>query len=220
MPWVALGRSPRGEIRQGGVNLVIGLQFLVPTSFASTTVMSEAPSRASKAAVDWSALPGGVVDGNEIVVLAVKPSMWRALFDSGAWLVTCGLLMIVLVGFQQPIPGLSLTATVQLLLLAGSVRLAAALIRWVPTWYVLTNRRVLDIRGVRSPRISSCLLLDIRNTYLNRSSAERLTKLGSITFVTDHPHDPPRTWQSIAEPDLVHDKIRREIEKAIDQQNM
>jgi hypothetical protein len=85
---------------------------------------------------------------------------------------------------------------------------------------VLTNRRVLDIHGIRSPRISSCLLVEIRNTYVNRSSAERLTKLGSITFATGHPNDPPRIWQSIAEPDLVHERIRREIEKTIDQQGI
>ena len=199
---------------------MIGGQFFVPTSFASTTVMSEAPSRASKVAADWSALPGGVVDGNEIVVLAVKPSLWRSVFDSAGWLVACALLAVALAWLQQPIPGLSPTATVQVLLLVASVRLAVALIRWVPTWYVLTNRRVLDIHGIRSPRISSCLLVDIRNTYVNRSPAERLTKLGSITFATDHPNDPPRIWQSIAEPDLVHERIRREIEKTIDQQRI
>ena len=199
---------------------MIGFQFFVPATFASAPAMSEAPSRASRTAIDWSTLPGGVVDGNEIVVLAIKPSMWRAVFDSAGWLIGCGLLAIVLAWFQQPILGLSLPATVQVLLLIGSVRLAAALIRWVPTWYVLTNRRVLDIRGVRSPRISSCLLLDVRNTYLNRSPGERMTKLGSITFLTNQPNGPARVWQSIAEPDLVHDRIRREIEKSIDQQGL
>ena len=93
-----------------------------------------------------------------------------------------------------------------------------ALLRWVPTWYVLTNRRIISIHGVRSPRISSAPLLAIRNTYLNRSVAEHLTKLGSITFVTDMPNEDPHVWQSIPEPEAIHDRIRREIERAIDRQ--
>jgi hypothetical protein len=93
-------------------------------------------------------------------------------------------------------------------------------VRWAPRWYVLTNRRVLDIQGVRSPRIWSCLLTEIRNTYLNASPPEKLTGLGTITFVTDHPDEPPCHWRSVAKPEEVHAKIRRAIENAIDQQGI
>jgi hypothetical protein len=102
-------------------------------------------------------------------------------------------------------------------LLIALARVGLAVVRWVPTWYVLTNRRVLDVRGVRSPRISACLLVDVRNTYLRSSSAEKLTRLGTITFITDREDTASHIWRSIAKPDVVHAKIRRAIENAIDQ---
>ena len=191
---------------------------LTPVSFSATA--SETPSRATDVAVGWTTLPGGVVDGGEIVLLAIKPSMWRPLFESTPWLVTCCVLAAGLAWLSRPIPGLPLTATVQVIVLVGFARLGLAVVRWVPRWYVLTNRRVLDIQGVRSPRIWSCLLIETRNTYLNVSTAERLTGLGTITFVTDHPGEPPCHWRSVAKPEEVHARIRRAIENAIDQQGI
>ena len=182
-------------------------------AFAAT--MSEMPTRAEAAAA-WVALPGGVVDGGEIVILAIKPSMWRPLFDSLPWLVGACFLAAVVLSGGLTLPGLSSMMTGQLILLVGFARLGVAIARWVPTWYVLTNRRVMNIGGVRAPRISSCLLVEVRNTYLNTLPAEKLTGLGTITFVTDHPGDPPRVWLSVARPEEVHAQIRRAIESAID----
>ncbi|MGB2987593.1 MAG: hypothetical protein WBE26_17140 [Phycisphaerae bacterium] len=188
-----------------------------PTSLSFSVTASEAPPRASRVAATLTTLPGSVLDGDEIVLLAIKPSMWRLLFDSAPWLVTCFLLAAVLVWLGTPLPGLSLTATAQVILLIGLARIGLAVVRWVPIWYVLTNRRVLDIRGVRTPRISACLLIEVRNTILQSSPTEKLTRLGTITFVTDPPDQASHVWQSIAEPDAVHTKIRRAIENAIDQ---
>jgi len=95
--------------------------------------------------------------------------------------------------------------------------MALAIIRWVPRWHVLTNRRIIDVRGVRSPRVAWCPLLEIRNTYLHSTLAEKIASLGTITFVTTHEEQPSRQWRSIAKPDEVHDKIRRAIGGAIDQ---
>ena len=191
---------------------------LTSRRFAAAT--SEAPPRASEAATDWAALPGGVVDGSEIVLLAIKPSMWRLLFDSAPWLATCCVFAALLTWFGRPLPGLSVTATAQVILLIGLARIGLAIVRWVPTWYVLTNRRVINIQGVRAPRISDCLLVEIRNTVLHVSPAEKLTRLGTITFVTDQPSHTPHVWQSIAKPEFVHAKIRRAIEDAIDRRGI
>lgn len=178
--------------------------------------MSEVPSRTGEVTSAWTQLPGGLVDGGEIIVLAIKPSMWRPLFDSAGWLVGCSLAAMVVTWLRSPLPGLSVTATAQLILMIGLVQLGVAVARWISTWYVLTNRRVINIGGVRAPRISSCLLIDVRNTYLHVSAPERLVALGTITFASDDPLDAPRTWRTIAEPELVHAKIRRAIETALD----
>lgn len=181
------------------------------------TATSEMPSRAAEATTTWTGIPGGVISGGEIILLAVKPSVWRPVLDSAPWVLAVCLLATFLTNWRVTLPTVSETTTVQLVLLIGLLRLGFAVLRWVPTWYILTNRRVIDVQGIRAPRVTSCSLLDIRNTYLNASFPERLASLGTITFVTDQPEIAPSMWQSIAQPDDIHAKIRRAIENAIDQ---
>ena len=188
-----------------------------PSSVACAAAASDAPPSVAERALPWAAFPGGVVDGGEIVILAIKPSMWRPVLESAAWLVTSWLLAAVLTWFGRPIPGLSITATAQLVLLVGLARLAVAIVRWIPTWYVLTNRRIIDIQGARTPKATSCALIDIRNTYQRPTPVERQLALGTILFVSNRDGRQPRPWRSIAKPDEVHARIRRAIEHAIDQ---
>ncbi len=191
---------------------VARLDAAIPFAAAAT----DAPPRASKVRAAWTSLPGGVVDGGEIVILAIKPSMWRPVMDSTPWLVTCCTLAAALTWLVRPFPGLTLTGTSQVLLLLAFVRLGMAVIRWIPTWYVLTNRRIIDIRGVRAPQISSCPLSSISGTYLHSSTAERIARLGTITFDADQSDPVSYVWQSISQPEEVHAKIRRAIENAND----
>ena len=126
---------------------------------------------------------------------------------------------ILITALERPLPGWSMTASAQLLLLVGFVRLGVAVVRWIPAWYVLTNRRVIEIRGVRAPRIASCMLIQVRNTYLNATWAEKAAQLGTITFVTEDPQKPAQIWHSIPKSVEVHAEVRRAIENAIDQHN-
>lgn len=184
------------------------------SSVSLTATASEAPPRAAVASPIPAALRD-VFDGGEIVILAVKPSMWRPLFDSVPWVVTCTLLAGAMVGLGRTIPGLSITTSAQVILLAGLARIAFAVVRWVPAWYVLTNRRILYIRGVRSPRVHACGLKEVRNTYLHVSIAERVTGLGSISFATEDRVSVSQVWRSIHDPEAVHAKVRRAIENAL-----
>lgn len=186
-------------------------------SMVCSAAASDAPPNVAESVLPWAEVPGGVVDGGEVVILAIKPSMWRPVFESAPWLVTTCLLSVILIWLDKPIPGLSLTSTAQLILLFGFVRLGIAIVRWVPTWHLLTNRRIIDIQGVRNPEATSCLLTDIRNTYLRTSGVEKPLALGSILFVSNREGQRPRAWRSIAKPEEVHMRIRRAIEQAIDQ---
>jgi len=180
-------------------------------------VMSDAPSRVTQVASRWAAVPGGLVDGGEIVLLAVKPSLWRPVLDAAAWLVTSTVLAIALLVLGVSIPGLSPSVTAQVVLLVGITRLAIAVLRWVTMWHLLTNRRIIDVHGVRTPVIRGCLLVQVRNTYLRPTPIEGAIGLGSILFVTDEPGELPHVWRSLADPQTVHAKIRRAIESALDQ---
>ncbi len=186
------------------------------TRVVCAAAAAESPPRGAEAPVSWAALPGGVIDGGEIVILAIKPSMWRPAIEAAPWLavVTIGALLIA--ALRTPLPGLSPTSSAQLILLVGFARLGLAIARWIPTWHVLTNRRIIDIHGVRAPVIISCPLVEIRNTYVRSGAMDKLLRVGTIIFVRRDEYDPPRIWPSIPKPEEVHVEIRRAIEHAID----
>jgi|CXWL01.1.fsa_nt_gi hypothetical protein len=205
--------TPTGAA-ENAASIMIGIASV--RSF-SVAVADNPAVAAQKVVAPWTAIPGGVIDGGEIVILAIKPSMWRPLFDSAAWMVGSWIIAALLTFLGKPITGLSMTTTVQIVLMGGTVGLGVAILRWIPTWYVLTNRRVIHIHGIRTPRIDSCELLEIRNTFVQVGIEEKVTNLGSITFVMDKATTRPRTWRSIQRPLEVHARIRRAIENVIDQ---
>lgn len=176
---------------------------------------TESPSTTEKLA-DWPVLPGGVVDGGEIVLLTAKPSLFRPFVESAGWLGLSILASLFVIRLGYGLPGWSVAATIQLLLVIGFGRLAWALVRWLTKWYVLTNRRIMDIEGVREPRIWSCSLLEVRNTYLNHTILERASSTGTITILTADERIPPRYWLSVPKSEEIHQDIRRAIEQAID----
>ena len=161
-------------------------QVDVESTTVFAAVMTEAPTGSSTLETSWAFLPDEIVDGGEMIVLAIKPSIWRPLFDSIPWLIMAAALSVTLAVMGKPIPGLSVSLSIQILLFLGVARLGIAIIRWVPTWFVLTNRRVMCIHGVRAPRIHSLALIEVRNTYLNATAPERLIGLGTISLL-GHP---------------------------------
>lgn len=199
---------------------MIAKQVGIPNAAVYAAVLSETPSDTAPIEQSWARLPSEIVDGGEMIVMAIKPSMWRPLFESAPWLILATVLSAMLVGLGKPIIGLSITMSVQIVLVLGVARLAIAIVRWVPTWYVLTNRRVMCIHGVRAPQIRACALVDVRNTYVNASPPEKLTRLGTIAFVSHEADHAPLLWLSVARPGETHEKVRRAIENAIDRQGL
>ncbi len=177
------------------------------------TAATEAPRAAVHSAAE-TALPLGVLDGGEIVLLAIKPSVWRTLFDAGPWLLVTCLLAGVLAWKRLPMLGLSPTATAQMLLMIGVARFAVAVVRWIPTWYVLTNRRVLRIHGVRTPAVTATLLTDLRQAHMTVSAPERFAGIGTLTLISRREDQEPHRWESIHSPQVVLDKIRDAANKA------
>lgn len=185
-----------------------------------TASMSDAPSRAEEIAAPWGHVPGGVIHGGEIVLLAVKPSVWRPVLDSTPWLLAAVFFAALLTVGGLSVGALGTALSAQLVLAVGAIRLAVAVVRWIPTWYLLTNLRVLTVQGVRAPRVADRGLLEIRNTYVQATLVEKRLGIASITFVTDHPREVPMCWHSVPRAADVHQRIRRAIENAIDQHGL
>ena len=161
-------------------------------------------------------LPLDPVDDGEIIKFAVKPSMWSPLLESSGWLGACVVLALLCITARVGVTNLSPQTTAQMILGVGALRLGLAIVRWVSCWYVLTNRRVVEIRGIRSPTVTSAMLLDVRNTYLSSAVYEKPLHLGTITFVSNRDSDRPWQWKHLAEPEQIHARVRRAIENAID----
>ncbi len=161
-----------------------------------------------------TALPD-VLDGGEIVLCALKPSLWYLVLVSARWL--AGAAVVILLA---PLLFQAGSATAEILtqaaLLVTAVRLILALLQWSSRLYVLTNRRVMCYSGVMHVSLFESPLVHIRNTYVNASAVERLCKVGSIGFFLKGGKQVDVWWEQISDPNAIHARIRRAIEKALD----
>ena len=103
----------------------------------------------------------------------------------------------------------------QLVMAVVGLRIGLALLQWVSRVYVLTNRRVMRIRGVFRATIFECPLVKLINTGVTAAPHERAIDLGSIWFNTGAATT-DGTWYHIARPEEVHAQIRRAIERTLD----
>jgi hypothetical protein len=185
-----------------------------PPRMVAATVEGAAPAQAASLHVAQELL-----DGGEIVLLAIKPSAWFVLFDSARWLMLAAALLIAGQVPGLPLGGLSGPAIAQLAAALAVGRLGIAVLRWAARHYVLTNRRVMRLSGVYRPDILACPLVSIRNTRVQRRLHERLFRLGTIQFFFECPPAGDCDWHEIARADKVHEQVRRAIERALDSQS-
>ncbi len=160
-------------------------------------------------------LPADLLGGDESVIFAIKPSLWFIVFDSANWAIA-GLCLIACASWFAELVTLSESQFMSVVLTVFALRVGLALLRWVSRSYVLTNRRVMRLRGVLKPDIFECPLVNIRNTTLTASFPESLTSLGTITFIIASPEDRLGLWRNVANPQYIHTEVRKAIERAID----
>jgi hypothetical protein len=156
-------------------------------------------------------VPEHLLDGGEVVHFAIKPSPWFVLLVSARWLAT-GAALIVLAAWS-PAPISWKWYLWQAGFWLGAARLGWAMLEWVSRLYVLTNRRVMRIRGVFNVELFECALDRIQNTHLTASVGERVMRVGSITVETASAAG-LGTWLIVARPLEVHEKLREAIRRA------
>jgi len=157
-------------------------------------------------------LPAHLLDGGEVVHFAIKPSAWFVLLVSLRWMAVA-LFLASLAGADLIAPAYRVYVLNVAILVAGT-RLGWATIEWVSRLYVLTNRRVMSIRGVFKVQMFECTLERIQNTYLTLGLSERLVRVGTVTFQTAAGEGGTGSWQSVARPLEVLEKLREAIDRA------
>lgn len=162
-------------------------------------------------------VPAHLLGGDEEVHFAIKPSPWFVVLVSLRWVMTGFLLALLAASDVLPVPSTYRWYLYQIGFGIAGVRLAWALFEWVSRLYILTNRRVMRIRGVFSVEVFECLLDRIQNTELTFFPLERLTRIGTINFQTAGGAPGSRAgaaWRMVSRPLEVHEKLREAIERA------
>lgn len=154
-----------------------------------------------------------LLSDSEIIILALKPSLAYILFVSSWWLAVL-IPVTILACLSTQMGWFSMQARVLLAVcLAGIIiRLAFALLQWQSRAYILTNLRVLRIRGVVRVEMFQCSLLQLKDVLLTAGFAERILGVGTICLVKDVSGKAGAYWRNIRRPQ----QVQRQIFKAID----
>lgn len=159
-------------------------------------------------------LTAEMLDGGEIIILAVKPSLWFVVFDSIRWLLAGGALLALSMLRSLAIPGLTGRSIAQLACLIMFVRVGISMLRWTSRLYVLTNRRVMRLWGVTRPELVSCGLREITSTAVHVAPYERVFGLGTLCLEAQPPPDGELHWYHVARVEEIHAEVRKAIERA------
>lgn len=159
-------------------------------------------------------VPSHLLDGGEVVHFAIKPSPWFILLVSLRWVAVT--VLVAGLAVTDIVTASYRSYLLQLAILLAGARLGWATLDWVSRLYVLTNRRVMSIRGVFKVELFECMLDRIQNTDLSMSLGERLLRVGTIAFHTAASGGNGGTglWRIVARPLEVHEKLREAINRA------
>ena len=192
-------RRPETELR-------IEVEGLTPEGLTS-----DSDALATRAA---TLLPAQLLQGGEIIVLLLKPSPWFILLASLPTLIIIGILTVAAVVAHR---SFSLGLNESEIVLFGCVlivlRLFWQFVEWLSRVYVLTDRRIIRIRGVLRVSIFESPLQQIQHTNLLFSLRERVFVLGTIAFATAGTAAVEAAWIMIAKPLDVHQKVVETINR-------
>ncbi|MEM9416486.1 MAG: PH domain-containing protein [Planctomycetota bacterium] len=154
-------------------------------------------------------LPAQLLQPGEVIVLLLKPSPLFIVLAPIRTL-TVILLGILLVALVQR-RGIDLGLSTADLVLAGAGLIGARLfwqvLEWLNQIYVLTDQRVIRVRGVLNVRVFECPLANIQQTDLFLPLLQRLFGLGTLGFATSGTAFHEAYWLMVGKPLEVHQKV-------------
>ena len=159
-------------------------------------------------------LPAHLLGGDEIVILAIKPSLWFVVFKSARWLVAMGVVIAMAGWLGRTFPHIDAGLVVQGAIVVAAVRVGFGVLQWVSRLYVLTNLRIMRLKGILNIDLFECPLTKIQNTYLTLLWFERLTGVGTISFATAGTGGIEASWVHINDPLELHERVRSAIHRA------
>ena len=178
-------------------------------SLLSATEASELTAEQSEAAI-----PAGLVQDDEVVILLLRPSLLFVPLASlgGLTVIVVVMLILALMAPVSWVPWSELQAYA-LGVMAAAARLLWQTLEWWSRIYVLTDRRLIRRTGVLRVAVFEAPLRNIQHTSVFMMLRERLFGLGSIGFATAGSDVFDAFWVMVRKPFAVHrvvvDAIRR-----------
>jgi len=155
-----------------------------------------------------------LLDGGELILLALRPSPWFVLLTCWPVLAVAGVISGVTVLASEmlgvSLPGRNVTFVCGAV---ASIRVAFACGEWVSRLYILTSRRVLSVQGVRRARIEDCPLQKIVEVSDISSAVEKLLGVGSLVFLDGEGKALGPIWSCLARPEEARQAVKSAIRR-------
>jgi uncharacterized membrane protein YdbT with pleckstrin-like domain len=158
-------------------------------------------------------IPSHLVDEGEQIIFAVKPSLWFIFFYPARVIALVAAALVA----SRYYPHLSEQVSRYIMQIGAVIiflQLLFAFLEWVSRLYVLTDRRVMRIRGIFNIDIFEAPLVKIQNTYLTFALHERLFGLGTILIATAGTAWIEASWLNVNQPRELHERLRAAIREA------
>lgn len=156
-----------------------------------------------------------ILQGGEEIILAIKPSPWFVLLVSWPVLLAAGVVAGATWGTGEWLDASLPRAGIYLLCsAAATVRLIVASLQWMARLYMLTNLRVMRIRGVTQANIRVHLLHKIARTRCTAGAGEQILGVGTLSFEVPGEDTAETAWVHISRPDEVEQAVNQAIHKS------
>ena len=169
-------------------------------------------SHSAGTAVDITAIPLQVLEEGEIIIIAIKPSLWLIPLATWPVALTAGVVAALTAVLSPDGPG---TDTIYALSIAAIILKAGlATFNWLGRLYVLTNRRLMCFRGVLRPEMVHCPLKRVVDVRIICAFDEKLAGVGSLLFITPKKHTINLGWTCTSRPALLRQEILNAIARS------
>jgi hypothetical protein len=149
----------------------------------------------------------------EIIQLMLRPSRWFILLTSLRFLTLVAILICVSVIYLHD-HGRDPRRFIEIGVGIMAGRVMWAILQWMGRLYVLTNLRILSIKGVFNTEVFDCPLRKVARVSLEAPYKEKIFFVGSVTIIPQDEQMPIGCWWIISQPLQVYQIIRRSIQNA------
>lgn len=151
----------------------------------------------------------------EQIILMLRPSPWYIILsclNSLGLIIAASLLLHYVQSWTDQLL-LDQRNLITLTAMVITLRLTWQLFEWLSRIYVLTDQRIIRIKGVLRTTIFQASLDEVSPPRLMRSLLERLTGIGTIGLAHQDSRYFEAYWQMIATPEDVHEIIRETMRR-------